>query len=104
MKFRINGNTTARQLIIVQRLSLDHGGHLVNQPRLKFTDKGSEIAVGHKIKTVRKTSKQTQNMLRKHYRRRKHVYAHKGFGSILIDKIWCGQNSVKLCSRSLTIV
>jgi len=40
VKFRINGNTTARQLIIVQRLSLDHGGHLVNQPRLKFTDKG----------------------------------------------------------------
>jgi len=46
----------------------------VNQPCLLFIAKCWKTTVGNKIRTVRKTNKQTQNTVRKNYRLRERAY------------------------------
>jgi len=53
-------------------LAKDHGGHLVNQPRLSHFDKCWETTVGHQISIMKRKTKTknewTQNMVKKMYR------------------------------------
>ena len=64
----------------------DHGGHLVDQPRLSLVEKCWKTTFGDKISTLRKTNKTEHGEV--NLQMKEHALSMQRSGTNLIEKIW----------------